>query len=354
MPLARLPLPPKSLRELAAHVGGEVVGEASLSITGVNGLAEAGSSEISFYGNTRYRKQLEKTQAAAVLVGMDFPAREGLTVVKVSNPHLAFAKISTLFHPARPFAKGVSAQAFVHPSARVHPDATVMAGATVNANAEVGARSVLHPGVYLGEDVRLGEDCLLYPNATVREGCLVGARVTLHAGCVVGADGFGFAFDPERPEHYKIPQAGIVRIEDDVEIGACSCIDRATLGETVIGQGTKIDNLVQVAHNVKVGPLSLICAQAGISGSAEIGTGVILAGQVGVVGHIRVGNLARVGAQSGVAHNVPDGATLSGSPAMDHRAWLKASMAYGHLSELVREVRALRKKVEALEKEKQG
>ena len=345
---------PRPLAELAAHVGGEIVGDASLSITGVNGLAEAGPSELSFYGNKRYRKQVDQTRAAAVLVGADVPSREGVTFVKVANPHLAFAKISALFHPPRTHAPGVSDRAHVHASARVHPEATVMAGATVAADAEVGARAVLHPGVYLGEGARVGEGSILYPNVVVREGCLIGARVILHSGCVVGADGFGFAFDPEVPEHYKIPQAGIVRIEDDVEIGACSCIDRATLGETVIGRGTKIDNLVQVAHNVKVGPLSLLCAQAGVSGSAEIGTGVILAGQVGVVGHIRVGDLARVGAQSGVAHDVPDGATLSGSPAMDHRAWLKASAAYGQLSELVREVRALRKKVEALEKEKHG
>lgn len=344
----------RPLSELAAHVGGEVLGDASLLITGVNGLAEAGPSEVSFYGNKRYRKQVDATRAGAVLVGEELPARPGLTLVKVANPHLAFAKLSALFHPRQAFAPGVSPRAHVHPEARVHPEATVMAGATVEARAEVAARAVLFPGVFVGEGARVGEGSLLYPNVTVRERCLVGARVILHAGCVVGADGFGFAFDPEGPEHFKIPQAGIVRVEDDVEIGACSCIDRATLGETVIGRGTKIDNLVQVAHNVKVGPLSLICAQAGVSGSAELGMGVILAGQVGVVGHIRVGDMARVGAQSGVAHDVPDGATVSGSPAVDHREWLKASAAYGQLTELIREVRALRRKVEALEKERKG
>jgi UDP-3-O-[3-hydroxymyristoyl] glucosamine N-acyltransferase len=239
----------------------------------------------------------------------------------------------------------------------VHPEATVMAGATVEKGASVGARSVLYPGAYVGEGVTVGEDCLLYPNVTVREGCQVGSRVILHASCVVGADGFGFAFDTEGangPEHFKIPQTGIVRIEDDVEVGACTCIDRATLGETVIGRGTKIDNLVQIAHNVKVGPLSLICAQAGVSGSAELGTGVVLAGQVGVVGHIRVGDLAKVGAQSGVAHDVEDGQVVSGSPAVPHREWLKNSAALGQLSDLLKEVRALRRRVELLEKEKGG
>ncbi len=174
----------------------------------------------------------------------------------------------------------------------------------------------------------------------------------LHASCVIGADGFGFAFDPGKPEHYKIPQAGVVRIEDDVEIGACSCVDRATLGETVIGRGSKIDNLVQVAHNVKVGALSIICAQVGVSGSAEIGSGVVLAGQVGVVGHIRVGNLAKVGAQSGVAQSVPDGAVVSGTPAFEHREWLKATRALERFAEVVKEVRHLRRRVEELEKER--
>jgi UDP-3-O-[3-hydroxymyristoyl] glucosamine N-acyltransferase len=224
-----------------------------------------------------------------------------------------------------------------------------MAGAVVERLASVGPRSVLFPGVYLGEGSAIGEDCLLYPNAVVREGCLLGSRVTLHSSCVIGADGFGFAFDPEKPEHFKVPQSGRVRIEDDVEIGACSCVDRATTGETVISQGAKIDNLVQIAHNVRVGPLSIVCAQAGVSGSAELGTGVVLAGQVGVVGHIKVGDLAKVGAQSGVAHEVPAQAVISGSPAMSHQAWRKNVVAFEKLSELVKEVRQLRRKVEALE-----
>jgi UDP-3-O-[3-hydroxymyristoyl] glucosamine N-acyltransferase len=221
----------------------------------------------------------------------------------------------------------------------------------------VGARAVLYPGAYVGEGASIGEDSLLYPNVTVREHCQVGARVILHASCVVGADGFGFAFNPEGdngPEHYKVPQAGIVRIEDDVEVGACTTIDRATLGETVIGRGTKIDNLVQLAHNVKVGPLSLICAQAGVSGSAELGMGVVLAGQVGVVGHIRVGDMAKVGAQSGVAHDVEDGQVVSGSPAVPHRDWLRQSAALGQLGDLLKEVRTLRRRVELLEKKEKG
>ncbi|MBM7117549.1 UDP-3-O-(3-hydroxymyristoyl)glucosamine N-acyltransferase [Archangium primigenium] len=348
---------PRRLGELATHVGGELLGDADLLISGLNGLAEAGPGELSFYGNTRYRKQYDASRASAVLVGRDVAPREGVALVRVANPHLAFAQVSRLFHPVATFAAGVSPGAHVHAEASVHPDATVMAGATVDKGARVGARTVLFPGVYVGESAEVGTDCLLYPNVTVREHCVVGARVILHASCVVGADGFGFAFNPEGPrgpEHYKVPQAGLVRIEDDVEVGACTTIDRATLGETVIGRGTKIDNLVQIAHNVKVGPLSLICAQAGVSGSSELGTGVVLAGQVGVVGHIRVGDMAKVGAQSGVAHDVEDGQTVSGTPAMPHKEWLRASAALGQLGDLLKEVRTLRRRVEMLEKEKGG
>ena len=349
----------RPLSELAAAVGGEILGTAhvaagdagGLRIRGVNGLEEAGPGELSFYGSAKYRKQAGATRASAVLVGasMDLPEREDVVFVRVANPHLAFAKLSAVFHPRKLYRPGISPRANVHPEAQIHEGATVMAGATVEAGAEISKGAVLHPGVYVGERARVGEGSLLYPNVVVREDCVVGARCILHANCVIGADGFGFALDMEVPEHFKVPQAGIVRVEDDVEIGACTCVDRATIGETVIGRGTKIDNLVQVAHNVRVGPLSIVCAQAGISGSAEVGMGVILAGQVGVVGHIRVGDMARVGAQSGVAHDVPDGATVSGSPAFDHREWLKASAAYGKMSGVLRELQRLRRRVDQLE-----
>jgi UDP-3-O-[3-hydroxymyristoyl] glucosamine N-acyltransferase len=339
----------RSISELAAAVGGEVLGDPALPIRGVNSLAEAEPGELSFYGNTRYRKELAATRASAVLLSGEAPPRADIVFVRVTNPHLAFAKISSLFHPRPRFSAGVRPGAHVHPEAHVHPDATVMAGATVERAATVGALSVLFPGVYVGENATVGEDCLLYPNVVIRERCVLGSRVILHAGAVIGADGFGFALDLEVPEHFKIPQAGIVRIEDDVEIGACSCVDRATVGETVVGRGTKIDNLVQLAHNVKVGPMALICAQAGVAGSAVIGTGALLAGQVGVVGHIKVGDMAKVGAQAGVAQEVPDGAIVSGSPAFDHREWLKASAAYAQLGAMVKEVRQLKRRLEALE-----
>ncbi len=313
----------RPLAELAALVGGRVEGDPSVAISGVSGLEEAQPGQLSFYGNTRYKEALAKTRASAVLVGQDVPVRTGVAWVRVVNPHLAFARISNVYHPATAYAPGIAPQAYVHAEASVHPTATVMPFATVDKGAQVGARSVLYPSAYVGEFASVGDDCVLYSAVTVAARCKVGNRVILHSSCVVGADGFGFAFDFEKPEHVKIPQAGTVRVEDDVELGACACVDRATTGETVIGKGSKIDNLVQIAHNVTVGPYSIVCAQVGISGSAEIGTGVVLAGQVGVVGHIRVGDMAKIGAQSGVAQNVPDGAMMSGYPAMPHATWLK-------------------------------
>ena len=343
----------RSLAELASWIGGTVEGDGSVQIRGLASLEEAGPGELSFYGNPRYRKELGTTRASAVLLPPgELATRRDVAWVRVSSPHLAFARLLAAFHPGPRLAAGVHPRAEVHPSARVDPSATVMALAVVEDGAEVGARSVLWPGSYVGTGSRLGEDCVLQPGAVVRERCFLGARVLLQPGVVVGSDGFGFAFDPAGPAHVKVPQVGTVRIEDDVEVGAGSCIDRATTGETVIGRGTKIDNLVQIAHNVRVGPLSIVCAQVGISGSTEVGAGVVLAGQVGIVGHVQVGDGARIAAQSGVPHDVPAGATVSGYPAVDHALWLRQSAALKQLPELLREVRELRARVAALESRK--
>lgn len=344
----------RTLAELAQHVGGQLEGDGAVRVRGVNGLKEATPADVSFYSSTKYRQLLGTTRAAAVLVGAEAPARpEGRAYIRVGNPYLAYARISQLFHPPRRFPPGVQSGAFVDAEADVDAQATVMAGACVQRGARVGPGAVLFPGAFVGEGASVGAGTVLHPNVTVREHCVVGQRCIVHASAVIGADGFGFALDMEKPEHVKIPQVGIVRVEDDVEIGAGTCIDRATTGETVIGRGAKLDNLVQIAHNVKVGPLSLICAQAGVSGSATLGQGVLLAGQVGVVGHITVGDLVKVGAQSGVAHDVPAGTVLSGSPAIPHRDWLRATVAYAQLPELLREVRQLRARVASLEAKKE-
>lgn len=344
----------RSVGELAALVGGELHGDADRQIVGLSGLAEAGPSELSFLANAKYHPLLATTRAGAVLVKEPVPAREGTSFIQVAHPHLAFARISQLFHPPPRPPAGIDPLAQVHPQARVDPTATVMGLATVGKGARVGARTLLYPGVYVGEGAAVGADCVLHPNVVIREACVLGDRVLVHASAVIGADGFGFAFDPAGPAHVKVPQVGIVRVEDDVEIGAGTCVDRATFGETVVGRGAKIDNLVQIAHNVKVGPLAILCAQVGISGSSEVGQGAVLAGQVGVVGHIKVGDLAKVGAQSGVSKDVEPGATVSGTPAFSHPEWLRASAAFKGLAALSKEVRALRKRLEALEKEQDG
>jgi UDP-3-O-[3-hydroxymyristoyl] glucosamine N-acyltransferase len=270
--------------------------------------------------------------------------------LKVAAPHLAFARIAQQFHPARTWASGVSDRAFVDSTATVDPSATVMAGATVQRGATIGARAALHPGVFVGEGASVGADSVLWSNVSVLERCSVGARCLLHPGVVVGADGFGFALDLAVPEHVKIPQTGVARVEDDVEIGANSCIDRATTGETVIGRGTKIDNLVQVGHNCVVGPYSILCAQVGLSGTTELGMGVMMGGQSGSAGHLKIGDLAKVGAQSGVMSDVEPNATVIGSPVLDHKDTLRSWALFARLPELNQQVRELKKRLDALEK----
>ena len=347
-----------SLEELARRIGAELRGPGTSGMSGVAPLESAGPSQIAFYANPRYRKELAATRAGAVIVCEDDIPHVPPSAARLvaAQPYVAFAKASALFHEELVVVPGIQRGALIDGTADVHPTAAVAPGAYVGPGAKIGARTTLHAGARVLDGARVGEACVLWPGAVVRERCIVGDRVILQPNAVVGSDGFGFAFDLEGdgngPMHRKVPQAGIARVEDDVEVGACSCIDRATLGETVVGRGTKIDNLVQVGHNVHVGPLCLLVAQCGISGSTELGQGVILAGQVGVVGHLRIGDGARIGAQSGVARDVQEGETLSGSPAIAHRDWLRLSAALPRVPDLLREVRKLQQRVEQLEKER--
>ena len=355
--------PPFSPEDLAARVGARLEGAPASGATapflrGLRPLDEAGPQDVAFYANPRYKAQLAATHAGAVLVAEDEAALVPASSVRLvcAQPYVAFAKASALFHPEELPAAGIAPGAHVHAEAQVDPSAHVGAAAVVGRGARIGRGTVLHPGAIVLDYAQVGAGCTLHAGSVVREGCVLGDRVVLQPNCVIGSDGFGFALDLEGDEgrpgplHRKIPQAGIVRIEDDVELGACTCVDRATLGETVIGRGSKVDNLVQIAHNVRIGPLSLLVAQSGVSGSTTLGAGVILAGQVGVVGHLSIGDGARVGAQSGVSRDVEAGATVSGSPAIDHRDWLRLSAALPKLPELVRELRRLEKRVAELEK----
>ncbi|HSN90171.1 MAG TPA: UDP-3-O-(3-hydroxymyristoyl)glucosamine N-acyltransferase [Anaeromyxobacteraceae bacterium] len=345
------------LSDLAARVGGEVHGDGQVAIEGVAPLEEAGPSHLSFFANRKYRAAFEATRAAAVIVEPDEEVPPGRTVLRVRNAYLAFARISTFFHPPAVARPEVAPEAVIHPGARVHPSAQVMPLASVAAGAEVGARTILHPGVHVGEGARIGEDCLVYPNVVVRERCVVGNRVILQPGCVIGSDGFGFAFDPEGegrgPRHFKVPQSGIVVVEDDVELGANTCVDRATLGITRIGRGVKIDNLVQIAHNVQVGPLSIIVAQVGVAGSTRLGAGVVIGGQVGVIGHLDIGAGVKLAAQSGVLGDIPAGETWAGYPARPHRDWAKTVAVLGRLVEMRKELISLRREVDAIRAERE-
>lgn len=274
----------------------------------------------------------------------------GRPAVLVATPALALAAWLEAFRPARRPRPGVSKAAHVRPSAKLGPGVCIAAGATVEARARIGARTVLCAGVFVGEDAEIGEDCTLYPNAVVLERCRIGSRCILHAGAVVGSDGFGFVWNGTR--HRKIPQQGIVRVEDEVEIGANAVIDRATLGETSIGRGTKIDNLVQIGHNVVVGENSILCGQAGVAGSSRLGQRVTLAGQVGIGDHATVEDGAIVTGQGGVVSGglVPSGATVSGMPSAPHQEFLKSAALVARLPELARRLQQLEKQLEAVRK----
>ncbi len=340
------------LHELATRVGGTVIGDGAVVIEGISPLEDAGPDRLSFFSNKKYRKAFEATRAGAVIVEPGTEAAPGRTLLAVENAYLAFAKISTLFHPPREALPEISPHAVVHPSAEVHPSAQVMPGACIGPGAKVGARTIVFPGARVGQDARVGDDCLVYHNAVIRERCVVGNRVILQPGCVIGSDGFGYALDMvgegRGPRHFKVPQAGIVVVEDEVEIGANSCVDRATLGVTRIGRGAKIDNLCQIAHNVEIGPLSILASQVGISGSTKLGMGVVCWGQAGIVGHLTIGDRANIAAQSGIAHDVAPGERLAGSPAKPEVQWARNSAVFDRLTEMRRELRALRQEVDEL------
>ena len=346
---------PLTLEELARRIGAEVRGDGSRRVRAVRPLEDAGPEDVAFYANPRYRKELQTTRACAVILaeGDAGHAPASASRLVAPQPYVCFAKASAIFNPEdRPLA-GIHPGASVGTGAEIHPTASIGPLCVVGRGARIGPRTILHPGARVLDEARVGSSCILHSGAVVRERCVLGNRVILQPNAVVGSDGFGFAFDiqgdDDGPMHRKVPQAGIVRIEDDVELGACTCVDRATLGETVVGRGTKVDNLVQIAHNVRIGALSLVVAQVGISGSTEIGKGAILAGQAGIVGHLRIGDGARVGAQSGVAHDIPDGETQSGCPALPHREWLRMSVALPKLPDLLRQVRKLEERVKELE-----
>ena len=341
----------KTLGELADHVGGRVIGDSSVVIHKIAPIDEAVPGEITFLTNPRYQKYLSQCRASAVIVGRGVVGSGSqnpvLSYLEATDPYVAFAMILQLFRPAPQFSGETSPLAYIDKTAVLAEGVTILPHAFVGPRAKVGRDSVLFPGVFLGDDVAVGAGCVLHANVVVREGCRIGDRVILHAGVVVGSDGFGYA--GRGAARIKIPQAGVVIVEDDVEIGANTTVDRATLGKTVIGRGAKIDNLVQIAHNVVVGEHSVVAAQAGIAGSTRLGKNVTLAGQVGVVNHVEIGDGATIGPQSGIPKSVPAGAVLSGGiAAAPHHEWLKVMTLLPQLPTLWIAVRRLEKEVARL------
>lgn len=337
-----------TLAELAKRLGAELRGDGTVRVHGVAGIREAGPGQVTFLANPRYEEFLAATRASAVIVPPGTGEIAAVALV-TPEPYLAFVDALQIFDPGveETVPPGVHPAALVDPSAVIDPTAGIGPFAVVEAGARIGPRSVLMAGTYVGPAARLGADCVLYPHVTVRKETEIGDRVVIHAGAVIGDDGFGFA--PEGDGYRKIPQVGRVVIGDDCEIGANATIDRATTGVTRIGRGCRIDNLVMIAHGVEVGENTIICAQAGISGSARLGRHVVLGGQAGVGGHLTIGDGARVGGQGGVTKSIPPGESWSGYPAQPH---IRASRAYAGLRELpetLKRLRQLERRLRALE-----
>ncbi len=341
----------RTLAELASELGGALVGDGSTVIRGVAGIREAQPGDITFLANARYEPHLAETRAAAVICSRE-PRRCGIPLIQVDNPYLAFQRAVRVFRPDlhRP-EPGIHASAVLSPSAHIGAGVAIGAHCVVEADAVVGDRAVLMPGCYVGARAIVGDDSLIYPQVTIREECAIGRRCILHSGVVIGGDGFGYAFDAGR--YHKVPQVGNVVVGDDVEVGANTTIDRATTGSTRVGDGTKIDNLVQIGHNVVIGRHCIIVAQVGIAGSTELEDFVTIGGQAGVVGHVRIGTHAMVGAQSGVSKSVAPHAVVTGYPAMLHQVFKRLQAYLQRLPQLFQRTKELEQRVLELERERQ-
>jgi UDP-3-O-[3-hydroxymyristoyl] glucosamine N-acyltransferase len=336
----------RTLKELAEYLGGTVRGDDSCRVSGLAPLEAAGVDSITFLANPKYASKVAETGAGAVLMA---PGGEGYgrNVIEVANPYLAFAKLLTLFYVQPHTPRGVMPEACVGVGVSLGEDITIYPGAIIGDNVTLGDGCVIHPGAVIYAGVTIGDNTTIHANAVVRERCRIGKRCVLQPGAVIGSDGFGYA--PDGSSYYPIPQIGIVVLEDDVEIGANTCIDRAALEVTLIRRGTKLDNLVQIAHNCQIGEDCMIVSQVGISGSTKIGNHVTLAGQVGVAGHLTIGDNVIVGAQSGVPGSLPANAFYSGSPVIPHKDWLKSMAVVANLPDLRKTVASLEKRIAGLE-----
>ena len=337
-----------TLQQIADRINGEVIGNQQKHIADVAPFDAADATQITFAGGSKFLSRIESCRAGAVLVPQDFLS-PGKNLIRVPNPQLAFAEVVDLYHPAGSPPVGIHEMAWIGDKAQFGDDVFIGAFAHIGSRVVIGTGSVVQSGVFIGDDVTIGDGAVIHPNVTIMNGCQVGNRVTIHPGTVIGSDGYGFV--PDAGRYHKIPQIGIVQIDDDVEIGACNTIDRATFGRTWIQRGVKTDNLIHIGHNVVVGEDSVIVAQVGIAGSTKIGHHAILAGQAGISGHLKIGNHVTIGPMTGVAKSISDGEVVSSATlSMPHRIWLRVQRLIPSLPEMKKKIVDLEKKVADLEK----
>lgn len=340
-----------SAKQIATFIQGEIIGDENATVHTFAKIEEGMPGAISFLSNPKYTPYIYETQSSIVLVNKDFvPEHEvKATLIKVDNAYESLAKLLNLYEQSKPKRVGISPLAFIAETAKIGKDVYIAPFACIGDYAEIGDNTVIHPHVTIGSGAKVGSDCILYASVTVYHDCRVGNHCILHSGSVIGADGFGFAPTPAGYE--KIPQIGIAILEDNVEIGANTCVDRATMGATIIRKGVKLDNLIQIAHNDEIGANTVMAAQAGVAGSTKVGEWCMIGGQVGLAGHIRVGNKVSLGAQSGVPSNLKDGSQLIGTPPMELKQYFKASVAQRNLPEMLTEIRQLRKELNELKQQ---
>ena len=336
----------RTLGEIAQYVGGRVCGDPSIRIRAAATLGEAREGDISFLANRRYEKQLESTKASAVIVGQEMPDTTVALLVS-EDPYFAFTQVLVLLYGHRKHKEvGISPRASIAGSATIGPGCHVHDFATVADNARIGSGCIIYPCAYIGEGTQIGSDCILYPNVTIYDGSRIGNRVIINANSTIGVDGFGYA--THQGVHYKIPQVGGVVIEDDVEIGSSCSIERGTVGDTVIGQGSKLGDLVTIGHGTRIGPYCLLVAQVGVAGSTTVGHHCTIGGQAGVVGHITLGDNVTVGGRAGVAGSIPDGQTVLGAPAIEAHQARRAYMMIPYLPQMRRDIRRLQNQLQKM------
>lgn len=341
----------KTVRELAEFLHGKLENDApELKVTGVNGLVEAGANDISF-AVPPHVEHCHLSKAGVMVLGFDDPVLpDNRPVIRVENPRAAFAALLELFRHRAEVERVVSDKAYIAPSAKIGKDVAIMPFVYIDEGAEIGDGTVIYPHVYVGRNVKVGSNCLFYPSSTIREGCVLGNKVVLQSGAVIGGDGFGYITDKKTGNHSFVLQAGNVVLEDEVEIGSNSCIDRATAGSTVVGAGSKIDNLVHLGHNDVLGKNCLVVAHVGISGSVTAGDNCVFAGQVGTVGHITIGNNCQFAGRTGITHNIPDNSVCAGFPAQPYKEWLKQEANLRKVGDLLKKVKELEKVLAELKK----